>query len=159
MGEESKINAIIFCNSLIVYLCICIMNTIIRESLFFFLFLIGVIPFLMIDSWVGGTIAFLTHSLVVFALGQKVRKVPVQTVYCRKGKRLVQHPPPIHSTIQVDRPMDNKNLSKNEPADRPLTLVHPPVPSALPQAKKPVDSILSVMTQGLTPQLDLTPPI
>lgn len=67
------------------------MNTIIRESLFFFLFLIGVIPFLMIDSWIGASIAFLTHSLVVYALSHEVRKVPVITGYCRKGKRLVQN--------------------------------------------------------------------
>ena len=74
-----------------VYLCICIMNTILRESLLFFLFLIGVIPFLMIDSWIGASIAFLTHSLVVYALSHQVGRVPVITGYCRKGKRLVQH--------------------------------------------------------------------
>jgi len=74
-----------------VHLCIYAMKTILRESLLFFLFLIGVIPFLMIDSWIGASIAFLTHSLVVYAMGHKVRKVPVITGYCRKGKRLVQH--------------------------------------------------------------------
>ena len=67
------------------------MSAILRESLLFFLFLIGVIPFLMIDSWIGASIAFLTHSLVVYALSHQVRRVPVVTGYCRKGKRLVQH--------------------------------------------------------------------
>jgi len=67
------------------------MNAILRESLLFFLFLIGVIPFLMIDSWIGASIAFLTHSLVVYALSRQVGRVPVITGYCQKGKRLVQH--------------------------------------------------------------------
>jgi hypothetical protein len=63
------------------------MNAFSRESLLFFLFLIGVIPFLVIESWIGGALAFITHSLIVFVLSQKAINVPVLTVYCRKGKK------------------------------------------------------------------------
>ena len=85
-------------------------NKFIREGLLFLFFVVGVIPFLVLDSWIGGALAFMTHSLVLFAFSQKARPLPVLTVYCRKGSRLAQRSsPPLGSTIQVDRPSAHSN--------------------------------------------------
>ena len=150
-------------------------NVFAREAFLFFFFLIGVIPFLVMDSWIGGALAFMTHSLVVFVLSQKVRSIPVVTVYCRRGARLTQSSSPLVSTIEIDRPSENTNHTgtdddeiekvcgandlEKEPTD--------PSPDSIPQNAPPEDNCPQTTNGGtcfpkpaeLTPQLELTPPV
>ena len=159
----------------IVHLCFCMFNAFAREGLLFFLFLIGVIPFLVIDSWIGGILAFMTHSLVVFVLSQRVRNIPVVTVYCRKGARLTQSPRPIVSPIEIDRPSENTNHTgtdddeiakvcgandlENEPADHSLDSIPPIAPSGETYPRTTNAGKCFPEPAGLTPQLELTPPV
>lgn len=157
------------------HLCSCMYNAFARESLLFFFFLIGVIPFLVIESWIGGALAFMTHSLVVFVLSQKVRSIPIVTVYCRKGARLTQHSQPLVSTIKIDRPSENTNhtgtddakmekickandLEKEPTAPSPDSI--PPIaPSGETYPRTTNGGKCFPEPAGLTPQLELTPPI
>ena len=150
-------------------------NVFAREAFLFFFFLIGVIPFLVIDSWIGGALAFMTHSLVVFVLSQKVRSIPVVTVYCRKGARLTQSPHPLVSTIEIDRPSENTNLTgtdddeiekvcrandlEKEPTDPSSDSIPPIVPSGKTYPRTTNGGKCFTEPAGLTPQLELTPPI
>ena len=149
-------------------------NKFIREGLLFLFFVLGVIPFLVLDSWIGGALAFLTHCLVLFAFSQKVRPLPVLTVYCRKGPRLTQRSSlPLGSTIQVDRPRAHSNKPGTDNHDLEKAS------SAKGLEKESTGSSPNVMLQnsfsgenrsqgtiggkslhkGLTPQLELTPPV
>ena len=157
------------------HLCFCIFNVFAREGLLFFLFLIGVIPFLVIESWIGGALAFMTHSLVVFVLSQKVRSIPIVTVYCRKGARLTQRSQPIGSPIEIDRPSENTNhtgtdddeIAKvcgandlgNEPADPFLDSIPPLAPFGETYPRTTNSGKCFPEPAGLTPQLELTPPV
>jgi hypothetical protein len=150
-------------------------NVFIREAFLFFFFLIGVIPFLVMDSWIGGALAFMTHSLVVFVLSQKVRSIPVVTVYCRKGARLTQSPHPLVSTIEIDRPSENTNLTgtdddeiekvcgandlEKEPTDPSSDSIPPIVPSGKTYPRTTNGGNCFTEPAGLTPQLELTPPV
>ena len=150
-------------------------NAFIRESLLFFLFLVGVIPFLVMDSWIGGALAFITHSLVVFVFSQQVRNIPVVTVYCRKGARLTQSPHPLASTIEIDRPSENTNLTgtdddkiekvcvanelEKEPANPSPDIIPKNAPSEDDCPRTTNGGTCFPKPAGLTPQLELTPPV
>jgi hypothetical protein len=150
-------------------------NVFIREAFLFFLFLIGVIPFLIIDSWIGGALAFMTHSLVVFVVSQKVRSIPVVTVYCRKGARLIQSSSSLASTIEIDRPIENTNLTgtvddktekvcgvndlENEAVDPSPELVPKNTPTEDDCPRRTNGAEYFSEPAGLTPQLELTPPV
>ena len=130
-----------------------------RESLLFFLFLIGVIPFLLVDSLAGGLIAFLTHSLLVWAFSQKVKSVRVVTVYSRKGKRLVQKPrslvPVVESVPRSDDPREEETAAENLLP----TLGSRPSRLGDSHADQERESTCSQLSRGLTPQLELTPSV
>ena len=150
-------------------------NTFARESLLFFLFLVGVIPFLVMDSWIGGALAFMAHSLVVFVFSQRVRNIPVVTVYCRKGARLTQPSISLASAIEIDWPSENTNepsadddemekvCEANELEKKPTVSF----PDSIPPNASFEDTCPRTTNggtcfpkpAGLTPQLELTPPV
>jgi hypothetical protein len=140
-------------------------NVFAREGLLLFLFFIGVIPFLVIDSWIGGILAFMTHSLVVFVLSQKVRSIPVVTVYCRKGARLTQRSQPLVSTIEIDRPSENTNHTGTDDAKMEKICKandlekEPADPSGETYPRTTNGGKCFPEPAGLTPQLELTPPV
>ena len=150
-------------------------NAFVREGFLFFLFLIGVIPFLVIDSWIGGALAFMTHSLMVFVLSQRGRNIPVVTVYCRKGARLTQSSRLLLSTIEIDRPSENTkhtgtdddeiekvygaNGLEKEPADPSPDSIPPIASSGTTHPRTTSGGIGFSEPARLTPQLELTPPV